>query len=257
MKKYFCLIALFIVFTSCAQTQQHAVQNTADTTTENYSAILSRTIPDSAAADFLPSYITLKNKIQAKRNAFYQQYMKAATDADKNKVLDSAKQYLGQALVHNVFPYWYGTQWDFNGISEQPQHGKIACGYFVSTTIKQCGFNLNRYKIAQQYSHSIVNTLCSDIKTLRSIESLLAYINTQPDQLYIVGLDNHVGFISKDSSAVTFIHASFVGKGCVESETAELSPVLQSSGTYVLGTFSGNKKILLQWLTNSAVVLMP
>jgi len=257
MKKYFCLTVLFIVFGSCAQTQQRAVQTTADTLRENYSAILSRTIPDSAAADFLSSYILLKNKIQAKRTVFYQQYLKAATEADKNRVLDSAKQYLAQALVHNVFPYWYGTQWDFNGISEQPQHGKIACGYFVSTTIKQCGFNINRYKVAQQYSHSIVNTLCTDIKIMHTIESLIAYINTQPDQLYVVGLDNHVGFISKDSATVTFIHASFVGRGCVESEQAELSPVLQSSGTYVLGTFSGNKKILLQWLTNSPVVLMP
>ncbi len=161
------------------------------------------------------------------------------------------------ALVGNVFPYWYGTSWDFNGISDKPQRGYIACGYFVSTTLKHCGIELNRYKVAQQYSHSIVNTLCSDVKKYTELDVLLEYVRSQPDNVYVVGLDNHVGFISKQNGSITFIHSSFVGISCVESEEAAQSAVLASSTLYVLGNATGNKNLLLRWLQGLPIVIVP
>jgi hypothetical protein len=35
------------------------------------------------------------------------------------------------AVIKNIVPSWIGTAWDFNGISQTPQKGSIACGYFV------------------------------------------------------------------------------------------------------------------------------
>jgi hypothetical protein len=49
--------------------------------------------------------------------------------------------------------------WDYNGYTNTPKNGVIACGYFVSTTLKHFGFNLNRYDVAKKYSSSIVKTL--------------------------------------------------------------------------------------------------
>ena len=94
-----------------------------------------------------------------------------------------------------------------------PKKGEIACGYFVSTTLRRIGFNLRRYKLAQQYSSGIVKSLCNQIKYVRNndAEKLFRYIRSQPNQLYIVGLDNHVGIISKESGGIYFVHSSWHG----------------------------------------------
>ncbi|HSY61542.1 MAG TPA: hypothetical protein VK796_06675 [Cytophaga sp.] len=258
MKQLFCIVVFFCMFISCAQVQNVALKFKSDTTTHTiYSGILYRIIPDSGAADFLSSYALLRRRIEQKRMELNQKYLKATSQTAKNACLDSASVYLQIALVENVFPYWYGTAWDFNGISDKPQHGKIACGYFVSTTLKHCGIELNRYKVAQQYSHSIVNTLCSDVKKYTALNTVLTYIQSQPDNIYVVGLDNHVGFISKQNGSIRFIHSSFVGRACVESEEAAISPVLASSRLYVVGTLSGNKKLVLCWLQGLPVAIVP
>lgn len=261
--KQFCSICIFFsIFISCAQVETSLIRFQLDTTRQfavnsPYASILARTIPDSSATDFLSSYALLRKKIEQKRIELNLQYAKATTQSAKNACLDSASQYLQMALVENVFPYWYGTDWDFNGISDKPQRGQIACGYFVSTTIKHCGVELNRYKIAQQYSHSIVNTLCSDVKKYTSLNTVLTYIASQPDNLYVVGLDNHVGFISKRNESITFVHSSFVGASCVESEKADDSAVLASSRLYVLGNVTANKNLLLRWMQGLPIVIVP
>lgn len=261
--KQFCSIGVFFcIFISCAQVQTAPVQLGSDTSAQityqiTYSTLLARAIPDSGDTDFLTSYALLRQKIEQKRAELNQQYLKATTQASKNACLDSASIYLQMALVENVFPYWYGTAWDFNGISDKPQQGFIACGYFVSTTLKHCRVELNRYKVAQQYSHSIVNTLCSDVKKYTELKDLLAYIVSQPDALYVVGLDNHVGFISKQDKSITFIHSSFVGAACVESEEASRSAVLASSRVYVAGNLSRNKNLVLRWLQGLPIAIVP
>lgn len=130
----------------------------------------------------------------------------------QHKSVSASKTYVYTQLIDNVFPSWYGTEWDYNGISNVPTKGQIACGYFVTTTLKHMGFNLNRYKLAQQYSHSIVNSLCNNVQQIRNNDTtkLFNYINSKPNQLYIVGLDNHVGFISKEKSGIYFIHSSYL-----------------------------------------------
>ena len=261
--KQLCSISIFFsIFISCAQIETSLIQFQSDTTKQlavdsRYASILAHTIPDSSATDFLISYASLRKKIEQKRIELHQKYSNAATQSAKNACLDSASIYLQMALVENVFPYWYGTDWDFNGISDKPQRGQIACGYFVSTTLKHCGMALNRYKVAQQYSHSIVNTLCSDVKKYTSLNAVLTYIESQPDNVYVVGLDNHVGFISKRNKSITFIHSSFVGPSCVESEQADASAVLASSGLYVLGNVTGNKNLVLRWLQGLPIVIVP
>ena len=67
-------------------------------------------------------------------------------------------------MTDSVFPDWMGTKWDFNGVSNVPGKGMIACGYFVSTTLKHIGFNLNRYKLAQQAAYTVIDVLCGEKK---------------------------------------------------------------------------------------------
>ncbi len=262
MKAYITIVAQAFIFLACAQTQETKTYTLTDSSTLEkpvhvYSSILKHPIPDSSANDFIAEYDKLKIRIAAKRNLFSQSYEQAQTDQQKQLVLDSANKFLLEALVNNIFPFWYGTAWDFNGITDKPQRGHIACGYYVSTTLKHCGVNLNRYKVAQQYSHSIVKTLCSEVTVYTNTGDLFNALKEEPNQLYIVGLDNHVGFIAKTDTGITFIHSSYFGDAVVESESAAGSQVLAMSKKYVVGNLSGNNNFIKQWLKNSVVIIIP
>ncbi len=173
------------------------------------------------------------------------------------KSVSTAKDYIYTQLIDNIFPGWYGTEWDFNGISNVPQKGQIACGYFVSTTLKHIGFNLNRYKLAQQYSSGIVKSLCNNVQYVRNnnTEKLFQYINSKPNQLYVVGLDNHVGFISKESTGIYFIHSSYLDPVAVIKEKAQTAEALIYSNLFVLGHFSENSAVIKSWLTDAQIAV--
>lgn len=175
----------------------------------------------------------------------------------QHKSISASKTYVYTQLIDNIFPSWYGTEWDYNGISNVPNKGQIACGYFVTTTLKHIGFNLNRYKLAQQYSHSIVNTLCANVKQIGNNDTtkLFNYVNSIPNQIYIVGLDNHVGFISKEADGIFFIHSSYLEPVAVVKEKASNSDALLSSNLFVLGHFSDNDEIIKSWLIQKEIII--
>src|SRR4029453_1954809 len=81
-------------------------------------------------------------KCKARSNNLYKQYISNPDSTSK------------QALINNIrdslFVCWYGTAWDFNGITEEPGKGKIACGYFVTTILRDLGIPVKRYKHAQR-----------------------------------------------------------------------------------------------------------
>jgi hypothetical protein len=148
---------------------------------------------------------------------------------------------LHQELVSSIFPYWYGTQWDFNGYTNVPNDGVIACGYFVSTTLKHIGFNLNRYDIAKMYSSDIVKVLCfNDYWVESDYQKFLERMEEAPDGLYIVGLSNHVGFIERCNGRTYFIHSNYIGDNGVERELAYKSDALSYSTSFWVGNFSNN-----------------
>jgi hypothetical protein len=173
------------------------------------------------------------------------------------EIVSTTKDYIYTQLIDTIFPGWYGTEWDFNGYSNRPQEGQIACGYFVSTTLKHIGFNVNRYKLAQKYSTAIVKTLCNNIQYVRNnnTDKLFRYINSKPNQLYVVGLDNHVGFISKEAGGVYFIHSSYLEPVAVIKEKAQSSEALISSDLFVLGQLTENDTIIKSWLKNNLIAI--
>lgn len=170
---------------------------------------------------------------------------------------DSVRKYFQQTLYYKMIPYWLGTPWDFNGYTAIPGQGEVACGYLVSTTLKQMGVNVNRYKLAQQYSHGIVKSLCQHDSVFTNKNKMLTHIQSQPDDIWIVGLDNHVGFLFKEGSHIRFVHSTFVSPACVCDERAEVSEVLASSNVYVVGSLLHHNNLMKKWLTGQAVVIVP
>ncbi len=168
---------------------------------------------------------------------------------------DSVNRYFHQTLYDKMLPYWLGTTWDYNGYTAIPGQGTVACGYFITTTLKQMGINVNRYKLAQQYSHSIVKSLCQKDTVFYEEQKMLAHLRSQPDDVWIVGLDNHVGYLFKTGNEIRFVHSTFVSPGCVCDERAESSDVLASSNAYVVGSLLNNNNLMKKWLSGQEVLI--
>jgi len=164
-----------------------------------------------------------------------------------------AKKFIQLKLSQEVFPAWYGTDWDFNGTTETPQEGEIACGYFISTTLLHTGFQVERFKLAQQSASIIIRTLCekSSIQRFSDFDKFLTKTNQMPDGLYLVGLDTHVGFLEKINGEIDFIHSS--RSSGVIRERADYSSTLLSSEIFVIGNLLANPILIEAWLNEDNI----
>ena len=156
------------------------------------------------------------------------------------------------AAAETIIPNWIGTAWDFNGTSETPHKGTIACGYFVTTILRDAGLNIARIKLARYASEQMITSLVHPKYIQRFSNVVMANfiqsIQLQGYGLYIVGLDNHTGFIYNDGKEIYFIHSTFVGTKNVQKEKAAESWVLRQSKYKVLGKISADEKILNKWI---------
>ena len=113
-------------------------------------------------------------------------------------------------LTNKIFPYWYGTKWDYNGTTQKPNEGEIACGYFVTTTLRDTGLNINRIKLAQCASEEMIQSIVSEKNIFRfsnkSIQEFENILKSKGNGIYIVGLDNHTGFVLISNNSNFFIH---------------------------------------------------
>lgn len=203
----------------------------------------------------LRQYTQTKQQIQEKRFV-YEEDLKR--HPEKQTVLQNmASNYLYTTLTDSIYPYWYGTTWDFNGTTRQPKKGKIACGYFVTTTLEDCGFYLPRVKLAQQAASVIIRSLCTkkSIKTFNKLTQLKAHMDRQPEGIYILGLDTHVGFLWNTKKELYFVHASYSGNRQVSKENWDESTVMQKSKLFVVGDLLGNKTLMHQWITGANIGL--
>lgn len=208
-------------------------------------------IPDYSAAQkdsIVAYYERLIKQVAAKRKTLASAYSNAASESERTHILQETQSYFTEQLTSHLLPCWYGTPWDFNGHINRPHRGEIACGYFVSTPLRHMGFQLNRYRLAQQASATIVNKLCHAQKRFTSVEATLEYLRNQPDDLYIVGLDYHVGFLHTSGGEIRFLHSTYIDPTCAMTEKAEDSWVLRSSGLYVIGHLASNHQLMKDWL---------
>lgn len=200
--------------------------------------------------------MTLKS-IEAERQNLAAEYRRSL---NKKEFFNKARQTFIKSIDAKLFPFWYGTDWDFYGTTQIPKEGKIACGYFVTTVLRDAGLRVQRVSLAQQASENIIKSLTTapHIKRFRNtpIETFVAELKNSGAGLYIVGLDNHVGFILNDDSEVYFVHSSYVEPSEVIREKALTSPILSSSKYRVTGKISGDDALILKWLNQTPVSTM-
>lgn len=155
------------------------------------------------------SYEELKANIVATREKINAEYI-AADSSGKDSLIKYSQEFL-RNITQEIFTYWHKTEWDFNGITQVPKQGKIACGYFVTTVIRDVGFDIPRSTWAQLASETMIKKLNPTVKKYsnKSIEVVIDYFKNRPDGMYVVGLDTHVGFVSKEGKQIKFIHSNY------------------------------------------------
>jgi hypothetical protein len=156
----------------------------------------------------------------------------------------------------NILPYWMGTPWDFNGTTNVPKEGNIACGYFCTTTLKHLEFNIKRTYLAQQASGVIMRKLISktNIKNYINLtyDNFITTVKQKGKGLYMVGLDFHVGFLLHDGAELYFVHSNYINRKGVVKELAKNSAALKASKYREVGYLTNDYKFLSKWLNGKA-----
>jgi len=195
------------------------------------------------------SYSSLKQKIKRKLNE----------PNFKNLSIDSLSYYFTENLLNQIIPYWYGTTWSFTGHTSKPGEGEIACGYFVSTTLKDMGININRYKLAQQNPINEARSLnidkevveISKATTKENIKALKEYLE---EGIYFIGFDqSHVGYVLKRKNQLFLIHSNYINSEGVIIEPIEKSEVFSSFQRFYFAEISTNKTLLERWISNKKI----
>lgn len=162
------------------------------------------------------------------------------------------KKVFVDAITQRIFPYWYGTSWDFNGTTETPQRGTIACGYFVTTTLRDMGVPLNRVKLAQCASEQMIRQLTTKKNIYHfsnmNLKQFELKMIEKGDGLYIVGLDNHTGFIFMNGNQHYFIHSTGWFPFKVVKDILNESKILAKSKYRVVGKISDDDLFLKNWI---------
>src|SRR5687768_1189839 len=163
----------------------------------------------------------MKEEVERWRKDLAAKHKKARTPAEKDKVLAEARSFL-EAVLPEMMRCWLGTQWDFHGTTEVPGKGKIACGYFVATVLRDAGFRVDRYKLAQQSSQSILRSFLPreslNLQVGIPYETYAAGLKMTEPGVRIIGLDSHVAFLVTGQDGFRFIHSSGSKPWCVVDE---------------------------------------
>jgi hypothetical protein len=173
---------------------------------------------------------------------------------------DQVKSAFTNQLVDKIIPHWYGTPWSFGGHTAIPNEGKIACGYFISTTLRDMGVNLNRYRLAQKSPvdeakmiscGTAINKVTQDTpeKAFEEIDRLTE------EGLYFIGFDaGHVGYLLKREGRLLLIHSNYLAPVSVCMEPLQESRVFKRFTTFHLVAISHNDILLQRWLDKGVVL---
>lgn len=233
--------------------------------------VLSCSSPPSAEAaqeEVMPAaapveFAATQAAIEAERVRLAGRYAGASTQAARAAVRAEARGYVYAAIVREIFPAWMGMPWGLgpNSTANRPHAPgmTVACGYFVSGVLENAGLRVPRFKYAQAPALAVQRTLSEDVHRYFSVpgEVLAAKIAALGEGLYIIGLNNHIGFVVVDAAGVHLVHASYTDGQVVIDEPLATARAIANSrekGYFVSPVLQDERTIDL-WLRGAAVPL--
>jgi hypothetical protein len=201
-------------------------------------------------------YRRLIRELAAKRAELARRYAEARTAVEISSVIDESSQVL-ETTLPAMMRCWLGTPWDHNGTCEQPGGGEIACGYFVSTILRDAGFRVERFRLAQQASENIIRTFLprqqAPVRIGMAYREFLDEVKARGPGIRLVGLDTHAAFlVVPPAGEVRFIHSSGASPKCVVDEDRDQAASLRDSNYRVTGNLTRNPEVIHGWLTGAS-----
>lgn len=197
-------------------------------------------------------YLLLKKDLEIRKDRLALRFKNASGVAEEDAILFESRKLL-ESILPEMMRCWLGTPWDFNGTCSTPGSGDIACGYFVTTIMRDAGFSLHRSKLAQQPSQTILRAFVPrdemEIRSEMEYTKFCDMLIGMPAGIYIVGLDKHVGFVVHDGQQLRFLHSSGSDPWCVVDESTDEASALQKSSYRVVGNITAQSKTLKKWLS--------
>ena len=192
------------------------------------------------------SYLEIKDSIVINRKKLFSKY--PSLKRETREITD----FWVNNISNELYNKWQNTPWDFNGTAVNPGKGTIACGYFVTTILRDMDCKINRNRLAVCASSVMMKTLTPQqkIKNL-SYLSYTAFNDTLTQLgkgVYIIGLDFHTGFIVNDGKENWFIHSNYIKRKGVTKEPVYNSPALRASKTRWLISLTGDMHFVAGWL---------
>lgn len=164
------------------------------------------------------------------------------------------RNYLFKLIDEDIYNYWAGTPWDFYGTTQQPKSGSIACGFFVTNTLTDLGFKIDRVGLANAPSSDMIKKLCVGIQSFHSLNKLNSYLAKQPvNSVFIIGLDFHTGYVVKTVTGCYFFHSNYIKKQGVIQEKIAASQALSTNKFFMIGSLTANNDLLRKWVENKPV----
>jgi len=238
------LTLLILIGSGATWLYWHEIQNLVNETSQTEEKPIPAPIPDPE------TYAVLAGEVEFHRKKLAAQYLAAQTVTEQNKVLSSARNFL-ELTMPELMSCWLGTPWDYNGMASIPGNGKVACGYFVSTIMRDSGFGVHRIRLAQQPSQNILRTFLPrdqlEIKVDAEYDDYMQTLRNGERGIYIIGLDQHVGFLINAADGLHFIHSGGVYRRVV-NESIPAATSIQNSRYRVIGHLTGNLELLRKWL---------
>jgi hypothetical protein len=216
--------------------------------------------PGEMSASLAARYDSIIESVELSRREFARKFSEAGSSEAHRRVVADARDYLLSALLEQLMPAWYGTRWSWNGHSERPREGGIACGFFVTTILRDAGFRLNRIAMGRQPAENIIKNLTDEPNIRRYSNRPISQVKQEITEwgrgLYIVGLDLHVGFVACDGvGPPRFIHSSVYWPAEVVCEDIDTENPLKHSRYRVFGRILTDRMIV-KWLRSERFPLV-
>lgn len=206
-------------------------------------------------------------RIEARRVELGKRFAAAETRVARGEVRAEARAYVRSVIRDAIWPAWLGMPWGLGKHSTPVRpHAPgtvIACGYFVSSVLENAGLRPGtRFSYAQAPALQVQRSLAPESRDLHRFfsvpgDELARRIAALGDGLYIIGLNNHIGFVDVHGGAVDVVHASYTGAQVVTREplaTAEVIANSRAAGYFVTPLFHDDR-LVEAWLRGETVPL--
>lgn len=260
MKVQIYILALFINLGCSGQTKNPSSANDSDTEFKKGLSAL-KTSPDTNRIRNLSELSTALSSDSYERTKYKIELQRRQLDTAEITV-DSIRKLFESSLLHKIIPYWEDTEWSFEGHTAKPKDGTIACGYFVSTTLRDVGLKLNRYTLAQQSPLNEAKTLALgkqvvEIAEHSTMQNITAIDKTIDNGIHFIGFDaSHVGYVLKAENELYLIHSNYEYAKGVEIEKMEESSVFASYDRFYIVELSTNEDLLKHWVENEQIEII-